>query len=81
MGSNRMDLLEIKKTAKLFLDSKTFSFIISQYNHEKRNYNGYIVSLHEDFLVIQDRLIPNPIPLYWEDIIFIDISKFEATPL
>lgn len=75
----RVNVDEVKKKAKLFLENKTFTFIIEWSSDGKvRYYNGYILDVKDDFLVLQDRKIPNPIPIPLDFISKIDVS--ENTP-
>lgn len=72
----RLDTNDVRKKAILFLENKTFTFIIEYDNSGKiRYYNGFIVDVKDAFLIIQDRKIPNPIPIPLDFISKIDVSE------
>lgn len=72
----RQDTSEVRKTAQIYLTAKTFTFIKEMNTSGEINfYNGYVVKIHDDFIVFQDRIIPNPIPIPLDRIIKIDVSR------
>ena len=43
----------------------------------KNFYNGYVLEIHDDFIIFQDRIIPNPIPIPIDHIVKIDVSRIK----
>ncbi len=76
-----MELIEVndvKKKAKIYLETKSFVWIQEQTTSGfLNNYNGFILSIHDDFLVLQDRILPQPIPIQLDRVTEFDISKLK----
>ena len=72
----RQEISETRKTAEMYLAAKTFTFIKELNTAGEINlYNGYVLEIHDDFIVFQDRIIRNPIPIPIDHITKIDVSR------
>jgi len=71
-----MEQKELKQNAKLYLENKTFIYIIEKFpSGEIKWYHGYIIKIHDDFLVLQDRKIIQPFPILFESIVKLEPSE------
>lgn len=74
----RLSNEEIVKKAKLYLDYKIHTHIVEKDSSGKvRNYNGFIVRIHEDIIVFQDRFITTPFPIPIDFIADIEVSDIK----
>ena len=74
----RQDVSETRKIATMYQVAKTFTFIKEINTAGETNfYNGYVLGIHDDFIVFQDRIISNPIPIPIDHIIKIDVSRIK----
>jgi len=60
-----------KKRAEFFFEHKT-SIHIDTIN--KRWYNGLILEIHSDFILVLDRVV-GEVPVYFEEIVILDKNK------
>lgn len=69
---------ELKQKAELYLKAKTFVHIKEIHpSGLVKWYNGFILQLTEDFLILQDRKIIQPFPILYESIVSLEPSEQE----
>lgn len=60
---------ELRQRAELYSKTKTFVCIIEKLPSGKVHfYHGFIIKVHDDFIVLKDRKLPQPFPILFESI-------------
>jgi len=71
------DINEVRKTAKLYSELKTLTFILEKINKQESYYNGYVRIVRDDMLTFYDLELKREIPILLETIKIIAPSKKE----
>lgn len=68
----------MKELVKIYFIHKTYVYLRELHpSGEVKWYNGFIIKLHDDFLIFQDRKISQPFPVLYESIIKLEPSEEE----
>lgn len=61
-----MNMDEVKKKLTTFKSYNTYIYVRTQ----TANYNGYVLSVHEDAFMFMDDIISNPMPIRFDELKF-----------
>lgn len=61
-----MNMDEVKKKLTTFKSYNTYIYVRTQ----TANYNGYVLAVKDDIFMFADDLIPNPIPIRYDELKF-----------
>lgn len=70
-------LSSLRTRAEVYMDNESMVFVIEKYKDRERFYNGFIVKVHDDMIVIFDSKIEKEIPLPIDFISMLEISERE----
>ena len=61
-----MNIVEVKNKLTTFKSYNTYIYVRTNTS----NYNGYVLAVKEDAFIFADDLIPNPIPIRYDELKF-----------
>jgi len=68
---DEIKLDDMKKKLKTFSEYKTYIYVRTITS----NYNGYVLSIHEDAFVFMDDEIPAPFPIRFDELKFMPLPS------